>query len=249
VTFSAISDIHIKNNNDDRYDLLLRFMRHELVSNSDQIFLLGDIFDLALGTHKEYYELYKEFFNLLIKCSQQGKIIRFFEGNHDFHLGGFFEYLKCEKGLQNTQYYKVNYQERIDGKTFIFAHGDDIELDNPAYRRWKLFINNPFMKILMSDFLTFKFIQRLGSYLSNKSHVNNANKYQNEEAQNMIREKYRHSVDEFHKKRIFDYMIAGHSHVQEELITKDYSYYNCGYLPITKCFIYFDGLKVSSIKL
>lgn len=247
--FSAISDIHIKSASDERYTLLMTFINHKLVCQSDQIFLLGDIFDLAIGGHEEYYGLYSDFFDALIALSKQGKIIRFFEGNHDFHLQGLFDYLQTHKGLENFFYYKKDFQTTINDKVFIFDHGDNIEQDEIAYVLWKNFINNSFMKIIMSDFLTFKFIQNLGNFLSGKSRKRNASKYENTESQEMIRTKFRNNAENFYRERRFDYLIMGHSHVHEELMTKNYGYFNCGYLPVTQCFIHFDGNLVKSVAI
>ena len=249
MTFTAISDIHIKSSSDQRYKLLINFINHQLVCHSDQIFLLGDIFDLAIGGHAEYYDLYSEFFDRLINLSKQGKTIRFFEGNHDFHLEGLFEYLQSEKGLENFYYYKKDFQTIINKKIFIFDHGDNIEQDETIYILWKSFINNPFMKLIMNDFFRFKFIQKIGFILSKKSRKRNASKYENTESQEMIRVKYRKNAKIFYQKRKFDFLIMGHSHVHEELITERYGYFNCGYLPITKCFLYFNGELVKSVEI
>jgi UDP-2,3-diacylglucosamine pyrophosphatase LpxH len=57
VKISSISDIHIKSPTDKSYALLLDFLNHKEVSDSDGVLLLGDIFDFMMGEHKEYLDL------------------------------------------------------------------------------------------------------------------------------------------------------------------------------------------------
>ena len=59
---STISDIHVSK--DKNYDYLLSFMTNKNVLESDMIIFLGDIFDLMVGSHREYINDFKEFLGL-----------------------------------------------------------------------------------------------------------------------------------------------------------------------------------------
>lgn len=241
MSFTAISDIHIKSEQDDRYLLLMKFMESQEVKNSKQIFFLGDIFDLVIGGHPEYYMEFQSFFDLMIQYSKEGKEIRFFEGNHDFHLEGFFTYLQEKQGLKNFYYHKDYFIKKYDGKLYAFSHGDLLDVGNTTYVLWKKLINNSFMKLVTSEIWTYQFVKNLGNYLSNKSRKRNTNKYQNPEAQNQIREIYRKATIRELKQQGWDVFICGHSHVMESYSKEPYSYFNCGYLPSTKSFLHYDG--------
>ncbi len=242
--FVAISDIHIKSSLDERYDILLKFMKHEDSISSEKIFFLGDIFDLMVGDHIQYYEEYKDFFDLMIVRSIQGKKISYFEGNHDFHLEGFFDYLMREKGLINFAYHKSFYQERIGKRVMVFSHGDEEETGNYSYKIYKKIINNSFMKLLADEVLTYPFLKKLGNYLSIKSRKRNNDKYDNLESHFFIKEKYRKSIESFYEERSFDFFLCGHSHIEESYKTSRYEYFNCGFVPVTKSYIFYDGHSV-----
>lgn len=57
---SIISDVHIKNSEKHIEKLFLDFLNHDLVQKSDLIVLLGDIFDVFIGTYKEYFDEHKD---------------------------------------------------------------------------------------------------------------------------------------------------------------------------------------------
>ena len=51
----AISDVHVKTPHDDADHVLCNFLTNPTVTTSDYVLLLGDIFDLMCGPHKEYF--------------------------------------------------------------------------------------------------------------------------------------------------------------------------------------------------
>ena len=61
--FIAISDVHIKEQGDRAHQLMMSFFRSKEAETCDEIYLLGDIFDLMVGTHMAYFERFPEFFN------------------------------------------------------------------------------------------------------------------------------------------------------------------------------------------
>ena len=84
-----ISDIHIKMDGQN-LEILMSFLSQDFNSD-DEVFLLGDIFDLLIGPHKEYKEIYDKFFEKVDKLITDGIKIHYFEGNHDFHLEKLLE--------------------------------------------------------------------------------------------------------------------------------------------------------------
>ena len=89
--FSAISDVHVKTSGDPAEVLLLSFLRNEDVQSSDIIFLLGDIFDLMIGPHSQYFVRFQNFFQEIRRLLLKGKKICYVEGNHDFHIKNLYK--------------------------------------------------------------------------------------------------------------------------------------------------------------
>ena len=101
--FSSISDVHIKNADDcPRLDLFLKFLNSNEVSQSNKIFLLGDIFDIFVGNHEEYIDYYSSIFSKLDELSKSGKSIYYIEGNHDFHLKQLMETFAKKNNLKTN---------------------------------------------------------------------------------------------------------------------------------------------------
>ncbi|MDO9181779.1 MAG: metallophosphoesterase, partial [Bacteriovorax sp.] len=130
--FSAISDVHIKNSGDKAEELLLAFLRNPDVQSSDVIFMLGDIFDLMIGPHSQYFNRFQNYFTELKSLLSKGKRICYVEGNHDFHIKNLYvKFFQVHKELDSTLFSMASSFEFIDGSKKIYlCHGDDIELNN-----------------------------------------------------------------------------------------------------------------------
>ena len=139
MAISIISDIHVKAG-DQSLDCLLAFMKNKKVLSSTAIYFLGDIFDLAVGFHQEYYEDYKEFFDALETILNKGISVHYFEGNHDFHLKKLFYHFIRQKNLDKKlfNYHRNYFEEFVLGKKIFFSHGDSLgksPLMDRIYRR------------------------------------------------------------------------------------------------------------------
>ncbi len=77
--FVAISDVHIKHSQDDASRLLVKFLNHSEVKNSEKIFLLGDIFDLMCGPHEEYFERFNDVFSAIESHISAGREVHYSE--------------------------------------------------------------------------------------------------------------------------------------------------------------------------
>ena len=81
-----VSDVHIKEDNDEASVLFRKFL--DEAKNSDVIVLLGDIFDLVVGGHFDWIEKFPQSFKKISEISKTKKTY-FIEGNHDFLVGIF----------------------------------------------------------------------------------------------------------------------------------------------------------------
>ncbi|MCR9206461.1 MAG: UDP-2,3-diacylglucosamine diphosphatase [Halobacteriovoraceae bacterium] len=248
--FVAVSDVHIKIEGDKAERLFHQFLQHPLTTQANAIFLLGDIFDLIVGGHKEYLQAYPKTFDLLKKHLKEGKRIYQFEGNHDFHFEALLKYLKKEWELPDDSWtYHTNPMElTIDEKKFLFAHGDEIEIENPTYQRYRKFIRSGVINFLANKVVPFKIVNGIGVRASKKSRERNKKRYEVQEINPVVQDKFRRVFDIEREARNLDFLVCGHSHCKD-LYEKEGWYSNNGYFPQTQTFTSYDSGKINHIKL
>ena len=130
-SYAFISDLHIKKAHDEPSKVLRSFFSHEKVQNSDVVFLLGDIFDFLIGEHKAYIKEYAFFFESILELIENGKVIYFFEGNHDFHFSNTItSFLKSKTtNYQNFKYLKQGIFLKLDTKK-VPENAEEILISN-----------------------------------------------------------------------------------------------------------------------
>lgn len=235
---SAISDVHVKTSDDSAADLLLKFMRHPLVQSSDYVFFLGDIFDLMSGPHPEYLKKFEILFQEMNKLAEKGIKVYFFEGNHDVHLEKLFQKIWKDKLITPLQDPLVL---DLAGKTYYFSHGDEHEVSNISYQRYKKIILSKPLKFVANYLMPYKVLSYVGEKASQKSRKKGSYRFD----ENKVRAKFREGVSEVTKGH-FDFVLGGHSHVQDEYKISERSLYlNNGYALKSKTFIFIDNHKAS----
>jgi UDP-2,3-diacylglucosamine hydrolase len=230
----AISDIHIKRPSDEGDLLLSEFFSHPLVTSSDFIILLGDIFDLMCGPHEEYLHMYHHHFQKISEFQKSGKKIYFFEGNHDVHLEKLFHKIWKNKEVTLSQ---IPIVESIEGKKYRFSHGDEYDLDNHSYHKYISFIRSTPLKFFANYGMPYWLLTFLGEKASKISRKKGSRSFDI----NIVRTKFRHGVIEKTKGE-FDFVLGGHSHVRDQFNLPGTSsiYINNGYALHTKSFIFIE---------
>ena len=238
-SISIISDIHIKRCHDGPYMLLISFFNHPIVKSSDAIYLLGDIFDLMIGRHRGYWESYKDYFYFLGEFLKEGKEIHYFEGNHDLHIeSNYRDYFHHHQiSDDGFIYHDRPLVKEIWGKTFFFAHGDEIQIGNRGYKIYKSILCNPVTKFFLENIIGHGILQYSGELASKLS-----GKRSRQSDPNLVRDHFRLAA----KKQAmegYDYIICGHSHVQDDYVCKGeglphFTYLNNGYAVDSKTFIH-----------
>ena len=84
MTNFVISDVHVKWDMKNS-EYLKKFLKIDF-QPTDRIFLLGDIFDLMVGSYTEYETQYEWFFSRIRQITSQGTSVVYIQGNHDFHI-------------------------------------------------------------------------------------------------------------------------------------------------------------------
>ncbi len=229
------SDLHVTSVTDERFMLLEKFLDSDQAKSSHQIFLLGDIFDLMIGPHESYLHEYKTFFDKIAHYLNQGKIIYYFQGNHDFHIHKLFQlFYKKYKLSKNVSIIDGPMIFHIGEKRIYLAHGDELDIENLPYQRYKKIIRSSFARFLANHLVTKNMLKKIGSYLSKKSkdHQKNFN-------WNDTFVLYRNYVQKLWDKGIHG-VIVGHSHVCDAWEEGVHFYYNVGFAPEERQFLFLN---------
>ena len=121
-----IADAHLDGRATDGYRYLLRFFDSGC-GGADELFILGDFFDFWFAGEKAVYPGFAPIVEKLLEMRRRGTHISFFEGNHDFFLGDYFE-------PHGIRVYPECAAIDLDGKKMFLSHGDMVNTANRGYR-------------------------------------------------------------------------------------------------------------------
>jgi len=234
----SISDIHINSQNPEGLNSFIKFCEHPLVKDSTHVALMGDIFDLMVGNHKEYKTRWGVVFDQIQKFCEEGKIVYFAEGNHDMHLKRYFNELA--KSFNSNHQHLVHVNDyiivKLNGKNIYLGHGDEINENDTAYLKYKKFIKKPFWSFVADYIMPLGLLDFLGAEASKKSRHYGALKFNEAE----VRNNFRKGLIKFEGMGL-DFFVGGHSHVEDIYNHKNFLYLNNGYPPRSKKFIVIDS--------
>jgi UDP-2,3-diacylglucosamine hydrolase len=195
-----IADAHLRAPQDPNYRTLVRFL-DSLPADTDTLYLLGDIFEFWIGHPQPVYGQYREIIDCLKRVRGRGVRIVYFEGNHDFHLGGFFkEHLQAEVHAGGEVL-------EIGGRKFSLCHGDQINRADYRYRAFRFVLHSRLVKALVPVFSR-RLADRAAATLSQRSSKRHG-----------LRRKrwdYRVILDTFARERFAagcDVVVTGHYHL------------------------------------
>jgi UDP-2,3-diacylglucosamine hydrolase len=160
-----IADAHLRNESDKNYRLLLEFFG-TLPGNTDTLFILGDLFEFWIGYPDVPFRHYFTMLEELRRLREKGVNIVYFEGNHDFHMGPFFE------NTLKATIYNVPAILEIEGKRVYLSHGDQINRADYSHRLFRFLLHNSLtggIIPLVPPFVASYIAERLGR-ASRKNH-------------------------------------------------------------------------------
>lgn len=244
---SSISDLHIKKKDDAACKLFLTFSCHEKVLKSDAIFLLGDIFDFMVGNYEQYPILFPDFFTQIVKFLNSGKKVYFIEGNHDFHIEEMLQMTISRLGgkLENFFYLKDFVILNVNNKNIMFTHGHEVDEKNESYKKWKKIYTSLKFKFLIEKILPFCLVLKLGAKASGDSKKRGRKTFNLEK----YRDQYLDGARSILSNPKLDALVAGHTHISENISYNNKTYINNGFAPETKSFIYIDEMGYHLINL
>lgn len=238
---STISDVHIKNAGDEAEELLLKFLNHPLVLESDYVGLLGDIFDLMCGPHPIYLKQFEKVFNAIEELRKRGVKIVYIEGNHDVHLKKLFSKKWKSDEVMISQKHVLLKDNQY---SYYLSHGDDHEVDNVSYQKYKSFIFSAPLRFVANYLLPYHVLEYVGRRASKKSRKKGFKVFD----ESRVRERFRSGVEITNPEA--NIIIGGHSHVKDYYTLKSGStYINNGYALREKVFIHVDGVNAQFVSL
>lgn len=229
---SAISDVHVKVPGDEAQVLLEKFLNHPDVRSSDHVLLLGDIFDLMCGPHAEYLSDFARLFEKIDLLVKSGVKVHYFEGNHDVHLEKLFKKYWPQGEVVARQTPEIHTWE---GKTYYFSHGDEHEPHNRSYQKYKNLILSPPLRFVANYVMPYQVLKFVGERASAMSRKKGSKTFDQEG----VRKTFREGVKQVTEEK-YDFVIGGHSHVQDMFETGKSVYLNNGYALRSKTFILID---------
>lgn len=227
MNFLLISDLHIQSHGDDAYLFFKSFVKCALESDVENIAFLGDIFDIMVGSQPGYISDFPWYFEDIERLLNAGKNLYYFEGNHDFHLDLLFEkYFKNKSFLGKFVYQKEPLRTTIGGKSTLLMHGDDLDLDKEGYKKWKSIYTSGWFRFTVNNLLPYFLVRFLANKASSDSKKRNS-KFFNYEAFKQI---YRDKAQLFfNDNETIDVLIAGHTHIKDDVMLKGKQYINAGF--------------------
>jgi UDP-2,3-diacylglucosamine hydrolase len=195
-----ISDAHLRNESDGNYRLLMDFLAG-LPGNTDTLFILGDLFEFWIGYPRVPFRHYLPMLEQLRSIHEKGVKIIYFEGNHDFHMGPFFEETLEARVLRGPALME------IDGKQVYLCHGDQVNRSDHGYRLLRFILHNRLTRAiipLVPPFVAAYIAERMGR-ASRKNHGGRRIKW---DYQSILRE---FAADRFREG--CDAVIVGHFHL------------------------------------
>jgi UDP-2,3-diacylglucosamine hydrolase len=202
-----ISDAHLglypANRSAEREKMLVHWL-DSIKEETEELYLLGDIFDFWHEYRKVVPRGFTRFLGKLAELSDNGTKIHFFTGNHDLWV---YDYLPAEIGLK---VYRKPVIRDLDGFRFYIGHGDGVGKGDTGYKLMKAIFTNPILQWLFARIHPNASLA-LGHRWSRSSRF----------AKGIIAEPYRGNEREWQvafareviKYQPFDYFIFGHRHL------------------------------------
>lgn len=216
-----LSDVHLKSledtndlKNKRNWDSMLRFLFFlESKSEITDLILLGDIFDLWVGDSLVFYQKYQAIVDAILSVKKNKKInVYYIEGNHDMHLKKFWQSHGVKVSVDPLYI-------QLGSKTVRIEHGDLMNPEDEKYLKYRSFIRHSSVqwlaKILPGDWINY-----LGTRASQESRKHS--QIQRDEQKSDLIQKIRKYSQKVWQEKSFDYLVAGHMHIQDE-----YNFHSC----------------------
>lgn len=203
-----VSDIHLTSADDPNSARFVRFL-DQVVNQpgTTHLVLLGDIFDLWLGSHDYFVARFAPVVDALRRIAAKDIELHYFEGNHDLHLRPFWQ---DELG---ATVHSDPVHMTIGSKRVRLEHGDQMDPDDTGYRFLRWFLRTPPMRWIILN-LPGAVVGGIGERASahSRQYTSQTKTIRDDVAIGKIRA---HAV-KTHAGEAFDLLVSGHVHVRDD---------------------------------
>lgn len=205
-----ISDLHIKYEDKTKGLKLMEFLQN-LPQDTTHLILLGDIFDLWIGSHDYFIKKFPKIIAEFKKLIDRNVEIHYFEGNHDIHLTEFWG--KDLGMFVHTDEYFFN----LDGLVVRAEHGDLMNKEDKSYLFLRKALRS-FPMNLIATKLPGRIVQAIGDRSSQMSRFYTDRL--NQKYKDKVKKLTQDYAQEVYKNEPFDFIITGHTHVEDDFSFK-----------------------------
>lgn len=206
-----ISDLHLKSMEERNSQKLLRFLLslwQQPAGTVTHLCFLGDIFDLWVSDHKIFQQRWNPIIKAIESLLKKHRLqLIYLEGNHDVHIAPFWE--KKLGATVLTQPLSVPFGPWV----IHMAHGDEINVNDQKYLRYRQQIRSKFMQTL-AHHLPGDFWDWMGKKMSQASAKKS--RIQRADQHDYLRVLTREYAKEVAARDRCHFVITGHFHVQDE---------------------------------
>ena len=202
-----ISDLHLIDSKPHLVALFEKYM-DEYAPKSDQLYVLGDLFDVWLGDDAQN-ELSMKIIDSFRRYSDNQKTLYFCHGNRDFLLGDKFA------DMTGGQLIGEPHNIEFDGRKICLLHGDSLCTDDIPYQQLRMMVRNPEWQ---NQFLSKSIPDRIQFAAEVKAKSHNDKEAKSAEIMDVNQQ----AVVDCIKENGCDILIHGHTHRPDtHLITLD----------------------------
>lgn len=234
-----LSDFHLGapdyNSSLKREKKIVAFL-NRIEHDAQYIFILGDMFDFWYEYKKVVPKGYVRILGKLAQLSDAGIHIKFFVGNHDMWMSGYFEQ------ELNVEVYHDPREFTFNAKLFLIGHGDGLGPGDHKYKILKKVFRSKISQVLfgmlhpswgigLADYFSRKSRKATGS--GDEHFLGEENEWLVAYSKEKLKEKH------------FDYFIFGHRHLPIDFQLQPNSrYVNIGDWIKYNSYAVFDGMNL-----
>jgi len=130
-----LGDAHLRER-DPEVAVFLDFLR-QLPSETEALYLLGDLFDLWIGSPAFLTDSHLSIARELERLREGGQEVIYVEGNRDYHLKGLYD------GGAFGEVAEEGFDFVFGPRRIHLAHGDLVNRKDRPYRAWRRFAKGP----------------------------------------------------------------------------------------------------------
>ena len=205
----VLADAHLEAL-DEELEHFLSFLHSCQKTEIQALYLLGDLFNIWIGTAKMELSHQRPVVEKLQTLCEQGIHLVYVEGNRDYFLAPRYLDPPFHEIAQEAT------QRDFGQRSIYFSHGDLVNLHDTQYRRWRRFSRNPFifkLFTLLPQRLAIAFVHKL-----ERSFRQSNQRHKSSFPQDTCQE-YAESL----WSQGYDTIVLGHFHEQQTLQSSDNS--------------------------